>query len=90
MDIIILSECCLSEFKLVPQMENYVMYCSCKSFNQNDGVAVYIKREIKCRVDVLDHSAGNFILLCIEPNINIFAVYRPSAFKNTDNFLEKY
>lgn len=88
-DVIILTECRLSAYKQIPQLNNYHSYTSTNHLNQNDGVVVYVKNTLKCKAREvkLTHASClqldilNFIILCI---------YRSPSNVNTDNFLESF
>lgn len=42
-DVIVLTECRLSQNKSIPQLANYSNYYTTRQLNQNDGVVVYVK-----------------------------------------------
>lgn len=74
-DIIILTECWLNYHKLIPQLDNYVAFCSSNYLNQNDDIVIYVKRHLKCMIMEPEPLGVTFLLLNIEPDIHILAIY---------------
>lgn len=87
-DVIILTECWLHANKNVPSIDNYNTYISKKYLNKSDGIVIYVRKSIKCSVVEPDYSGANFLLLHIEPDILILAVYRSPSIQCLDSFLD--
>ena len=86
-DVIVLTECWLSEDKPPPTLEMYSCYFTKKSLNQNDGIVIYVKHEIRCTVVEPEPVGANFLQVSIGADIVILAVYRSPSFYCIDNFL---
>lgn len=43
-DVIILTECWLKDFKPIPQLYNYIAFSNTKYLNQSDGIVIYVKK----------------------------------------------
>lgn len=86
-DIIILTECWLNADKPIPTMENYVTYSSKKCLNQNDGIVIFVKRNLQCSVEEPDPAGANFLLLKIDSDTCILASYRSPSLYCIDSFL---
>lgn len=86
-EIIILTECWLNDNKPIPTMDNYVTYSSKKCLNQNDGITVFINKNVQCTVEEPDPIGANFLLLKIGSELCILASYRSPSIYCTDSFL---
>lgn len=86
-DIIILTECWLVEHKPIPSIENYVTHFSRYCKNQNDGIVVYLHKNISCTVIEPNEDGGTFLLLKLDQDIYILAVYRSPSEQKIDSFL---
>lgn len=86
-DVIILTECWLSNDKLIPLIDGYSAHYSKILQNQNDGIVIYVKHELKCEIKEPEPAGASFILLNIYPDTCILAVYRSPSIYCTDNFL---
>lgn len=86
-DIIILSECRLNSAKPIPVLDNYATFNSTLHLNQNDGVVIYVKKDIavtNIREIGLDHAS------CIQIdtyNTAILGIYRSPSNTNADQFI---
>lgn len=88
-DVIVLSECWLSRNPIIPILDGYVSHKSSKTFNQNDGVIVYVHNllaNVKIREPVV--SETNCLIVTIGADTAIIAIYRPYAFKDTSKFIQ--
>lgn len=88
-DVIILSECWLSRNPVIPILDGYTSHKSSKTFNQNDGVIVYINSSlanVKVKEPIV--SEANCLTVTVGADIAIIAVYRPYAFKDPSIFLK--
>lgn len=85
--VIILSECWCDENSVPPTIDGFNLYFSKRSFNQNDGVIMYIRDDIGATVRELELQESN----CLEANIGnmtVLGIYRPHCFKNPTRFLD--
>lgn len=85
--VIILSECWCDENSVPPTIDGFTVYFTKRSFNQNDGVIMYIRNEINATVKEIELSESN----CLEAKISnmiILGIYRPYCFKNPTPFLD--
>lgn len=87
MDIIILTECWLSDNKPIPVIENYETFATKTRINQNSGIVIYVKNDLRCIAKEPNLVGANFLLLKIHPDIYILAVYRSPSVYCTDGFL---
>lgn len=86
-DVIVLTECWLNSCPHIPQLPGYTSYKSDNNFNQNSGVAVYVR-------DIWDSSVtehfvykAQCLAIHISDAVNILAVYRSPSCSNTEQFL---
>ena len=86
-DIIVLSECWLSKVATIPVLEGYTSYCTGNTINQNDGITIYIKNNIKCSVLEPHFVDANCLVCKLETDAVFIAIYRPPSFRNIDNFI---
>lgn len=85
-DIIIFTECRLNQNKPLPQLINYETHCTTRQLNQNDGVAVYIKKSIKYKVQEVTLQQAS----CLQVNIlnnTVLCIYRSPSYPKADNFI---
>lgn len=87
LDILVLTECWLSCCPNIPSLDNYDYYKTSNNANQNEGVVVYIKNNIKVIVEEPQFDEGNCIVLKID-NIAVVCIYRSPSYKNLDIFLK--
>jgi exonuclease III len=85
--LIILLECWCDESSVPPLIDNYTVHFTNRSYNQNDGVIMYIKSDINASVEEVVLNDAN----CLTAKINdtvVIGIYRPYCFKKLDNFLD--
>lgn len=88
-DIFVLSECWTNNNFAPPAICNYKMYQSNRSYNQNDGVVVYVREDLEVLVDEPVTLADcNCLQIQIGENLTIIAIYRPPCFTSPTVFLE--
>lgn len=87
-DIIILSECWLKSTTQIPTINDYNAYFTINNCTQNEGVIVYIKKNLVVAVEEPPILDANCLLLKINLETVIIALYRPPGQKNTNNFFE--
>lgn len=85
-DILVLTECWLSCCPNIPLIDNYEYYSNKIFSNQNEGVVVYIKKNLKASIVEPSFNQGNCIILKLQDTV-VVAVYRSPSYKNTDGFL---
>lgn len=85
-DVIILTECRLTPGKIIPQLSNYSSYNTSHQLNQNDGVVVYIKNNLKSKVKEIKLSQASCLQLDILNNI-VLCIYRSPSNQNTEAFI---
>lgn len=86
-DLIILTECWLHNNRNLPSLEGYNSALTEKNFTQNEGVVVFFKKHLKLVVSEPDLCDANCLLINLEDNITIIAVYRPPGYKDVPRFL---
>lgn len=86
-DIIILSECWLSKSVVIPYLNGYKMFKSSTTYNQNDGVVIYIRQELSYTVYEPHFKEANCLVCIIDKRLAVVAIYRPYCFTKLDMFL---
>lgn len=89
-DVIVLTECWLSVATSTPQLAEYDTYSTKKTnILQNDGVTLYIKKNITNLITeepaIVD---GNCLIAKFGNDTAIVAIYRSPSYHNITNFLE--
>ncbi|VVC98491.1 unnamed protein product, partial [Leptidea sinapis] len=88
-DIIVLTECRLSQNPTIPLMDGYNYNVTQITHNQNDGVVVYTKStltQVTVTEPVIHDSSC--LLVTLGTDIAIVAVYRPFAFRDPSRFIQ--
>lgn len=85
--LIVLSECWCDGNSIPPILDGYSLHYSKKSFNQNDGVIMYINDTITATVQENELNEANCLAAKIG-NMTVFGIYRPYTFKNPGNLLD--
>ncbi|XP_045457159.1 uncharacterized protein LOC123667245 [Melitaea cinxia] len=86
-NLIILTECWLHNNRNLPSLEGYNSVLTEKNFTQNEGVVVFFKKHLKLVVSEPDLCDANCLMINLEDNITIIAVYRPPGYKDVPRFL---
>lgn len=86
-DILILTECWLSTTTIVPSIHGYTSYSS-EYHNQNDGVIIYVKADIKHSITNVSLSGASCLVLRHNVEYAVVAVYRSPSNSNIDNFCD--
>ena len=86
-DVIIFSECWLSKTMSIPQLHGFSAYSTKNTINQNDGLVMYIRSDLKHNVMEPQFMEANCLVCKLNSDIVIVAIYRPPSFRYTDNFL---
>lgn len=86
-DIILLSECWLSNVINLPSLQGYNSHRTNDNYNQNDGLVVYTANTLQCIVEEPFLLDANCLTIKIKQDTVLIAIYRPPSFKSLDNFL---
>lgn len=86
-DIIILTECWLNESFSEINIDNYKCHYSKIYINQNDGIVIYYKDNLKVEINEPLFKDGSCLVIDIDGTTRIIAIYRSPSFSNIDNFL---
>lgn len=86
LDIIVLSECWLSKAPTIPSLDGFQSFASTYS-NQNEGVVVYIRSHLICTVQSIKIDEANSLIVKLENDVVILALYRSPSYKNINVFL---
>lgn len=88
-EVIILSECWLRKNPILPIMEGYLSYKTNNNRNQNDGLVIYIKLNLRHSITEPIFSDANCLLCTLHSNnLVIIALYRSPSIHNTESFLD--
>lgn len=85
-DIIVLTECRLTEYTPKVQLNGYECFYSKCFLNQNDGLAILYKSELSVRIEEPPFQEANCLLIHINTDITICAIYRSPSFYNIQPF----
>lgn len=85
-DIIIFTECRINEDSPDLTMPNYSFYSSKKYINQNDGIIVFSKPELRVIIEEPHFQDANCLLLHIGNELSIIAIYRTPSIRKIDRF----
>jgi hypothetical protein len=86
-DIIVLTECWLSDGALIPLLDNYYSFNTTHNINQNDGVIAYVKNTLSVTGYEPIKEDGNFLVLEIENKVSVICTYRPPCYHNPTNYI---
>lgn len=86
-DLIVLSECWLSVTNNLPGLEGFSCFKTTDNYNQNDGVVVYVRHGLKFSVEEPQIVEGNCLMIKINTDTVILAIYRPYGFTEVDKFI---
>ncbi|CAK1602723.1 unnamed protein product [Parnassius mnemosyne] len=86
-DVLVLTECWLSKLSVIPEISGYTSHSSEYS-NQNDGVLLYIKSEIKHSISqpLLSDSSG--LIVNFDNEYAILGMYRSPSQRNINKFCD--
>ncbi|KAL4719734.1 hypothetical protein ACJJTC_018939 [Scirpophaga incertulas] len=85
-DVLILTECWLTEFCIIPEIRGYNAYRTKNSINKCSGVIAYVKNIWSPLVQEPYCDECNYLAISMG-DIFILGVYRSPSFTNTDKFL---
>lgn len=84
LDVVVLTECWVDQDSVIPNINNFKSFSTTKSYNQNDGVIIYINDRISnYNIHEPVVSNGNCLVLNLNNDTTIVGLYRPSQFKNS-------
>lgn len=88
-DIIALTECWLeaNTNSIIPQINGYETHSSKIHSNQNDGLVIYIKENLKCCVSEPLFVEGSCMTVKLGLDMVFVFIYRSPSYKNTDQFI---
>lgn len=86
-DVIILTECWISEGMLVPLINGYNHYCTSKFINRSGGVIAYIRSSWNATVSEPLIDDCNCLEINLSSDIAIVGIYRSPSFQLTDRFV---
>lgn len=86
-DVIVLTECWLPSAKCIPHLDNYSFAMTTNNKTQNEGVVVYYNSRLSVTHEEPAINDANCLLLKINNNICIIAIYRPPSKKNINDFV---
>lgn len=87
-DIIILTECWLTEDIALPTIPNYNNVSSKRNINQNDGIVIFFKSDLPLKtMEPSECQEANCLVSTIGTEYAFVSIYRPPSFRNTENFI---
>lgn len=87
-DLVVLTECWLPRTHSIPQLQGYEYLSTLNNLTQNEGVVVYYKPTIRLKSEEPILIDANCLMLEINENTIVLAIYRPAGFKNITRFIE--
>lgn len=87
-DMLILTECWLKSTHYIPTIDGYNYYKNNSNLTQNEGVVVYYKTSQNVETESLKIDECNSIIIKINTDTVIIAIYRPPGFKNPNTFIQ--
>lgn len=85
-DIIILSECHLNQYKPIPQIDSYSTISTVNNVNQCDGVVAYVKTQLNAQAIEIKIEQATCIQIKLK-NIVILGIYRSPSNCNAIDFI---
>lgn len=86
-ELIVLTECWLSSNTIIPSITGYTSYITEKQINQNSGVTVYVKDNLKqVKVSEPQIDDANCLLIEIHNHTAIICIYRPPSVFSVNKF----
>lgn len=89
LDILVLTECWLGTNSSTPNLTGYTAHSTSKIINQNSGVMVYIRNNLR-NVKVLEPNLeeANCLVVTIGADHVFICLYRPPSFRNSKIFCD--
>lgn len=88
MDVIVLTECWINKHSIIPCIKNYNFVSSTQTLNQNDGVIVYVRKNLPFVSYEPSIAEGNCIVVTLCKEYTIICSYRPPCFVNPSKYLD--
>lgn len=86
-DILILSECRLSEEKPIPILHGFNSHVTKNCKIQNDGVVIYVSNHLQYSVEEPQFEGGNYLVIKLKQETAIVGIYRSPSYLVIDSFL---
>lgn len=86
-DFVILTECWLMSSKSIPELDSYDFVTTSKHKTQNEGVAIYFRKQLRVEFEEPDISDANCLLVKLDSYTCIIGIYRPPSQHNITNFI---
>lgn len=86
-DVIVLTECWLTEEIYIPVINGYHSHRTKKFINKSGGVVVYVSDSRSANVSEPLMNDCNCLKISISPDVNILGIYRSPSFSLIDEFL---
>lgn len=86
-DVIVLTECWLNEFSIIPQILGYHSFRTAKLNNQNGGIVIFVKNIWDATVSEPDIRDADSLLIHIHNHVSILGIYRSPSYRDIDSFL---
>lgn len=86
-DVILLTECWLRDNSATEDIGGYNCFKTTRNYTQNEGVVIYIKENYYVTVQEPDFDDANCLLMTIDNNTILIALYRPPSHTDINNFL---
>ncbi|CAH2108796.1 unnamed protein product [Euphydryas editha] len=87
-DCLVLTECWLQSTPYVPLLDGYNFVATTNNHTQNEGVVVYIRKELHITFEEPQLVEANCIVIKIDSSTVALAIYRPPSYKNRSFFLQ--
>lgn len=87
-DVMVLTECWTNDKFTPPTVQGYSYYATKNSFNQNDGIVVYIRESLTTAYyEPPEIVQANCLVITLPDNLCIVCCYRSPSFSNVAPFL---
>lgn len=86
-DLIIVTECWLKHAPYIPTIDGYDTARTHNNLTQNEGVVVFFKNGLRVTVCEPNLHDANCLVLKVDFNTVVIAIYRPSGYKDVDAFI---
>ncbi|CAB3235085.1 unnamed protein product [Arctia plantaginis] len=86
-DILVLTECWLPNTHNIPDLPGYNYFFTTSNLTQNEGVVVYVHKNLQCTVVEPPFLDANCLQVTINNNTSLLALYRPPGYRDATNFL---
>jgi hypothetical protein len=86
-DVIILTECWLTDSSIIDQLPGYQTFHSTNSFNKSSGVVAYVKETLSATCTEPPFDDANCLAINIQDHTVVLGIYRSPSFSNISRFL---